>query len=95
MRWPSASIEPSSRAAVAEDMLENRGFVDYARATEAVNRAIANYNILRPHGSCDYYTPAQAHQMEGELRRRWRKRKPGNREKVQSQGSIFVTPNQC
>lgn len=80
---------------IKEDMLENRGFVDYPRALVAVSRAITNYNALRPHGSCDYHTPAQAHQMEGELRRRWRKRKPGNREKVQDKGSIFVTPTKC
>lgn len=80
---------------IKEDMLENRGFVDYTRAMEAVSRAITNYNVLRPHGSCDYYTPAQAHQLKGELRRRWRQRKPGNEEKVQDKDSIFVTSNKC
>lgn len=79
---------------IKEDMLENRGFVDYGRALAAVSRAIANYNALRPHGSCDYYTPAQAHQMEGELKRRWRKRKVEAREKVQGKDSILVTQNE-
>lgn len=50
---------------IKEDMLRNRGFVTFEVAEEAISRAIANYNTLRPHGSCNYHTPAQAHQMEG------------------------------
>lgn len=79
---------------IKEDMLQNRGFVAFETAKEAISRAIANYNTLRPHGSCNYHTPAQAHQMEGELGRRWRKPKPSRREKVQEKESIFVIPNE-
>ena len=74
-------------------MLENRGFIDHARASEAVSRAINSYNALRPHGSCNYHTPAQAHQMEGKLGCRWRKGKPRSVEKVQGRDSIFVNQN--
>jgi len=35
-------------------------------------RSITNYNELRPHASCDYYTPNQAHQMCGVLPKRWK-----------------------
>ncbi len=80
---------------IKEDMLRNRGFVTFEAAEEAISRAVVNYNNLRPHGSCNYYTPAQAHQMEGELGHRWRKRKPRSMEKAQEKESIFVTLNEC
>ncbi|MGV3587840.1 MAG: hypothetical protein ACO1OF_12610, partial [Adhaeribacter sp.] len=34
---------------------------------------IQAYNNLRPHASCDYLTPSQAHQQQGPLKKRWRK----------------------
>lgn len=33
---------------------------------------IQAYNSLRPHGSCDYMTPLQAHAREGTLKKRWK-----------------------
>ena len=44
----------------------------FARAHEQVVRAVRAYNELRPHGSCDFLTPAQAHEREGPLVRRWK-----------------------
>lgn len=41
-------------------------------ANQAVDRAIKNYNHLRPHQSVSMLTPANAHQYEGELRRYWK-----------------------
>lgn len=57
---------------IKEDMLQNRGFVTFKLAHEAIKRAIANYNTLRPHSSCNYYTPEEAHKMAGELPKKWR-----------------------
>lgn len=31
------------------------------------------YNILRPHSSCNYLTPEQAHYTEGKLKSKWKK----------------------
>lgn len=39
---------------------------------EIVNAAIYRYNQLRPHLSCDMKTPAEAHNMKGELKKRWK-----------------------
>lgn len=78
---------------IKEEMLQNRGFPTVEAAQAGVKRAIDSYNTLRPHGSCNYYTPKQAHQMQGELGRRWRKCKSGNPEQTQVQESIFVTQN--
>ena len=67
-----------------EEMLQNRGFPTFETAQVAVKRAVESYNILRPHGRCDYYTPKQAHQMKGELGRRWRKSRHSSTDKMQS-----------
>ncbi len=40
-------------------------------AQEKIQKAIDAYNHLRPHASCDYLTPAQAHGREGVLKKRW------------------------
>jgi hypothetical protein len=53
------------------------------------------FNTLRPHSRCNYHPPAQAHQMKGELKRRWQKCKPRSMEKAQEKESIFVTRNEC
>ena len=50
-------------------------FSDYFTANEAVKQAIELYNNERPHASCDYKTPMQAHDFEGVLEKRWRKKK--------------------
>lgn len=49
-------------------------FGSHALALEAVGRAIHTYNTMRPHASCNYLTPEQAHQLEGRLKSKWRKK---------------------
>ncbi len=80
---------------IKEDMLLNRSFISYAAAEEAVQRAIENYNQLRPHRSCSYYTapadrPEQAHRMQGELVKKWRVTKRRQAVKMQSTESMAV-----
>jgi putative transposase len=50
-----------------------RAFLTFDQAKASIAKAIEAYNHLRPHASCDYLTPAQAHMQEGPLRKRWRK----------------------
>lgn len=47
-------------------------FASYESASTAVAEAIASYNGLRPHSSCDYLTPESAHLQTGELLKRWK-----------------------
>ncbi|MGI4864387.1 MAG: IS3 family transposase [Janthinobacterium lividum] len=44
----------------------------FAQAQALVARSVRAYNELRPHGSCDFLTPSQAHEQEGALVRRWK-----------------------
>jgi putative transposase len=44
----------------------------FADALEKITKGIAAYNQLRPHISCDFLTPDEAHQKNGVLRKRWR-----------------------
>ena len=47
-------------------------FPDYLIAQKAVAIACSTYNHLRPHGSINNLKPAEAHQKNGELRKRWK-----------------------
>lgn len=45
---------------------------NFAQTYEHIVRSVTAYNEIRPHGSCDYLTPCQAHKKEGELKKRWK-----------------------
>ena len=47
-------------------------FEDYMLANEAVKRAVNLYNDKRPHTSCDFKTPNQAHIYQGKMKNRWK-----------------------
>ena len=47
------------------------GFADTSRK---ISESITAYNQIRPHSSCDYLTPEQAHLQKGTLRKRWKVR---------------------
>jgi transposase InsO family protein len=52
----------------------NRVFKTHMEARLAVERAITNYNTLRPHMSCSNLTPSLAHQVEEPLIKKWKKK---------------------
>jgi hypothetical protein len=49
-------------------------FKDYLAANEAVKTAVYKYNNKRPHASCNFMAPVEAHSHKGELMKRWTKR---------------------
>lgn len=57
------------------EFLLNRTFKNLEEAVVAVNQSISTYNNLRPHGSCDYLTPDQAHLKQGVLTARWKSKR--------------------
>jgi putative transposase len=59
----------------------------FEQTYDRIVRSITAYNDIRPHGSCDYLTPSQAHQKEGELKKRW-KNYPKKRTLEQSSSGI-------
>jgi len=50
-------------------------FKSRSDALLAVEKAVSAYNQLRPHMSCGYLTPAQAHTTTQELIKRWKPKK--------------------
>jgi putative transposase len=44
----------------------------FEAACELIKNSITAYNEDRPHGSCDFLTPLQAHQQQGALKKRWK-----------------------
>lgn len=43
--------------------------------TRKISDNIQTYNQIRPHASCNYLTPEQAHLKHGELKKRWKPKK--------------------
>jgi putative transposase len=50
----------------------NRIFKTHDEAKIAVIQSIEAYNTKRPHMSCNYLTPVQAHEAEGRLEKKWK-----------------------
>ena len=44
----------------------------FEQARRKIDCSIKTYNELRPHGSCDYLTPNQAHNQQNILKKRWK-----------------------
>ena len=49
-------------------------FEEMEYANDTTMQAIDTYNQYRPHASCDYLTPQQAHQKQGLLKTKWKRR---------------------
>jgi len=47
-------------------------FRNIEQVRQVLKESVYVYNNNRPHTSCDYLTPAQAHQQQGILKKRWR-----------------------
>jgi putative transposase len=45
--------------------------VSFELTYQKIRASIKAYNELRPHGSCDYLTPCQAHDQGNKLKKRW------------------------
>ena len=45
---------------------------DFSQTHELIMQSVDAYNNLRPHGSCNYLTPAQAHLQLNELPKKWK-----------------------
>jgi putative transposase len=54
-----------------QELLEKK-YRNVSEARRAVAEAVSIYNNERPHSSIDMLTPAEAHNRNGELKRRWK-----------------------
>jgi transposase InsO family protein len=48
---------------------------NHPEAKRSIFKTIEVYNQKWPHGSVDYFTPAQAHEKQGTIQKRWKKDK--------------------
>lgn len=46
----------------------------WEQTSQKIRDSIEAYNTLRPHSSCDFMTPEQAHLESGILKKRWKSR---------------------
>lgn len=57
-----------------DEFLLDRTFNTLEQAAFVVADSIYTYNKLRPHASCNYLTPEEAHQKQGLLKAKWKRR---------------------
>lgn len=70
-----------------EEFLLDKGFDNMELACAAVCTAVNTYNTRRPHDSCNRMTPDVAHQHQGPLPMRWKKRKRKDRASMPAGGA--------
>lgn len=70
----------------------DRCFDNYQSALATTGRAIGTYNQARPHSSCNYLTPAQAHQQWGKLAIRWQQKATGNAPRAAAERGLSTYP---
>lgn len=64
----------------------DKTFMSIEQAVQDTNQAVAAYNHKRPHASCNYLTPATAHEQNGILRKRWKPPKRQYQQNIQKNG---------
>jgi len=67
----------------------DQSFDSFEQAQSAIDNAVYHYNHSRPHASCDYLTPVQAHSQNGTLAKRW---KPMSKNKTYQYFNINSAP---
>jgi len=74
-----------------EEFSLGRTFLSSDHARRETRKAISYYNGIRPHASCNYLTPNQAHQQSGPMKKKWKRKKGERNGKVQnSADAVFV-----
>jgi putative transposase len=57
---------------IKNEFFPKKVYQNHKEAKKNVAVIIRHYNEKRPHASLDYFTPDRAHEMEGELKKRWK-----------------------
>jgi len=57
---------------IKNEFFPKKVYQNHEEAKKMIAVIIGHYNEIRPHASLDYLTPDQAHQREGELKKRWK-----------------------
>jgi transposase InsO family protein len=52
----------------------DKTFENYEQALAVIDSSVCIYNQKRPHASCNYLTPDEAHQQQGLLKTKWKRR---------------------
>jgi putative transposase len=65
---------------ILKDELLKSKYADFKEAMEAITLAVSIYNHQRLHFSIDLLTPAQAHHLNGEMKKHWKNYYPKRKE---------------
>ena len=80
--YENAMAERVNRT-LKEEFSLGRTFFSSDHAKRETRKAVSYYNSIRPHASCDYLTPNQAHQRSGPMRMKWKRKKGITNGKIQ------------
>lgn len=83
--YENALAERMNRT-LKEEFTLGRTFFSYEQAKQLASEAIRYYNQSRPHASCNYLTPDQAHERSGPMIKKWR---PAKRTAGKMQNSVI------
>ncbi len=88
--YENAMAERVNRT-LKEEFSLGRTFFSSAQAKRETRKAVSYYNSIRPHASCNYLTPDQAHQRSGPMKMKWKRKKREHNGKVQKAAdAVFV-----
>ncbi|MET4014566.1 putative transposase [Mucilaginibacter sp. UYP25] len=57
---------------IKNEFFPKRIYQNHKEAKKSIAVTVRHYNEKRPHASLDYFTPDQAHDMSGEISKRWK-----------------------
>jgi putative transposase len=63
------------------EFMMDKDFASFEQALSAAKSAIDIYNSQRPHASCGYLTPEQAHLRQGPMKAKWKPKKKTDKKK--------------
>lgn len=75
---------------IKNEFFPKRIYQNHKEAKKNIAMTIRHYNEKRPHASVDYLTPDQAHEMEGELKKRWKTYRRNKKGKEEAEGVIDI-----
>jgi transposase InsO family protein len=87
--YENAMAERVNRT-LKEEFSLGRTFFSSDHAKRETRKAVSYYNSIRPHASCDYLTPNQAHQRSGSMKMKWKRKKEQRNGKVQKSADAVL-----
>lgn len=78
---------------IKNDYFTGKMYRSHEDASTEMQRIVSSYNQRRPHQSLNYLTPEQAHQLNGEINKRWKKYKKRSKQTATPPNGTAIDAN--